>query len=55
MWQPEEIEVKPLDAPTGILYYMDYKYGETEEEKRLRIAKEELRDVLEELGIGDLV
>jgi hypothetical protein len=29
----ELIEVKPMSAPTGILFYFDYKYNETDDEK----------------------
>lgn len=42
------VPVQPLSTPTGNLFYVDYKYGETEEEKRKKkqvIRKEKLENL----------
>jgi len=33
------VEVKPLPAPKGNLFYVDYKYGDEEEQRRKREEK----------------
>lgn len=30
IWKDDDIEIKPLGAPTGILYYLDYTYKNKE-------------------------
>lgn len=30
----EKVEVKPLGPPSGVLYYVDMKYGDTKIEKK---------------------
>ena len=42
------VSVQPLSAPTGNLFYVDYKYGETEEEKRKK-KQENRKEKLEQL------
>lgn len=40
----ELIEVKPLDSPSVILYYMDYKY-----EDLLEVRKKKINKILERI------
>lgn len=42
------VSVQPLSSPVGNLLYIDYKYGETDEEKRIKkqkIRKEKLKQL----------
>ncbi len=45
------VQVKPMNVPTGILYYMDYNNEEFEKQKLLEERKAKIEKILEKSKI----
>ena len=41
------VQVKPMNVPTGTLYYMDYNNEESEKQKLLEERKAKIKKILE--------